>query len=97
MNPTTAENDREGNGTLVSVAAAACVIACLIVSPLAGIGTGAAAATIGMALRRRLPTIRELLMVLAALAAAAALVTVLIDWSDLKAGIAEGFGHAGHP
>ncbi len=91
MNPTTVENDRRDNGALTSVAAVACVIACLIVSPLAGIGAGAAVAAIGMALRRRLPTIKELLIVFAALAAAAALVTVLTDWSDFKEGIAEGF------
>jgi len=91
MNPTTAEKDRISDNTLLGAAAGSCAAAGLLASPVAGLAVGLALAAVLMATRRRTPTGREIIKVLAALAVTCAVVLVLADWNGFKEGIVQGF------
>lgn len=91
MNPTTAETDKISDNTLLGTAAGSCAAAGLLATPVAGLAVGLALAAVLMTARRRMPTGREIIKVLAALAVTCAVVLVLADWTGFKQGIIQGF------
>ncbi len=97
MNPTTAETNRNSDNALLGTVAGSCAAAGLLASPVAGLAIGIGLAAVLMTLRRRMPTIREIVKVLVALAVAFAVVLVLVDWDGFKQGILQGFRHPGNP
>jgi MFS superfamily sulfate permease-like transporter len=94
MNPTTAKIETKDDNALIGWAAAACVVTGIIFSPIIGIGVGVVVASIGLALRKRRPTVKEVVKVIAALVAVSVLLALLRNWGDFKEGIVDGYNRA---
>ena len=97
MRSTTAETGKKSDRALIGAAGGTCIVASLITSPVTGLAIGLAVAGFLLALRGRLPTVREVVKVIGALAVTTAVVVVLADWGEFKEGIREGFRRAWHP
>jgi hypothetical protein len=94
MNPTTAKTETKDDNALIGWAATACAVTGIISSPVIGMGVGVAVASIGLALRKRRPTVTEVVKVIAALVAVSVLLALLRNWGDFKEGIVDGFNRA---
>jgi len=97
MNPTTAEENKISDSALMGASAVAGAAWTLFWSPVAGLAFGLVMAAGLLALRRRMPTAREIVKVLAALAIAVLVAHLLADWDAFKQGIVQGFHRSGRP